>query len=125
MSLGRVARPPVTARETLAAERGKQPNREKGMRNDMRNGMSELPEELSGAELDAVTGGQANGNPIAAGGLVNVAVGPTNVDVLRGADIDVIDDVTLRDIANHNNVGVGALVQVLGGTAGVITGQTQ
>ena len=95
------------------------------MSNGMRNGMSELPEELSGAELDAVTGGQATGSPVAAGGLVNVAVGPTNVDVLRGADIDIIDDVTLRDIANNNNVGVGALVQVLGGTAGVITGQTQ
>jgi hypothetical protein len=46
---------------------------------------------------------------------------PTNVDVLRGADIDV----TVQDIANHNNVSVGALVQVLGGAAGVITGQTQ
>src|SRR5262245_32389787 len=98
---------------------------EKGMSNGMRNGMSELPEELSGAELDAVTGGQAIGSPVAAGGLVNVAVGPTNVDVLRGADIDIIDDVTLRDIANNNNVGVGALVQVLGGTAGVITGEAQ
>jgi hypothetical protein len=91
--------------------------------------MDTLPEmvELSGAELDAVTGGQANGNAIAAGGLVNVALGPTNVDVLRNADIDVIDDVTvtLRDIANHNNVSVGALIQVLGGGAAVITGQRQ
>jgi hypothetical protein len=91
--------------------------------------MSELPEmvELSGAELDAVTGGQANGNAVAAGGLVNVALGPTNVDVLRGANIDVIDDVTvtLRDIANHNNVSVGALIQVLGGGAAVITRQLQ
>ena len=89
--------------------------------------MSQLPDmvELSGAELDAVTGGQANGNAVAAGGLVNVALGPTNVDVLRGANIDVIDDVTvtLRDIANHNNVSVGALIQVLGGGAAVITRQ--
>jgi len=121
MWLGRVARAPVTARETLVAERGKQPNKEKGMSNVMRNSMSELPEELSGAELDAVTGGQAIGSPVAAGGLVNVAVGPTNVDVLRGADIDV----TVQDIANHNNVSVGALVQALGGAASVITGQTQ
>jgi hypothetical protein len=47
--------------------------------------------------------------------------------VLRQANIDVIDDVTvtLRDIAHHNNIGVGALIQVLGGPAGVITGQTQ
>jgi hypothetical protein len=91
--------------------------------------MSQLPEmvELSGAELDAVTGGQANGNAVAAGGLVNVALGPTNVDVLRGANIDVIDDVTvtLRDIANHNNVSVGALIQVLGGGAAIITRQLQ
>jgi hypothetical protein len=91
--------------------------------------MTQLAEmlELSGAELDAVTGGQANGNAVAAGGLVNVAVGPTNVDVLRGADIDVIDDVTitLRDIANHNNVSVGALIQILGGGAAFITGQLQ
>ena len=91
--------------------------------------MSELPDmvELSGAELDAVTGGQANGNAVAAGGLVNVALGPTNVDVLRNANIDVIDDVTvtLRDIANHNNVSVGALIQVLGGGAAVITRQLQ
>jgi len=91
--------------------------------------MSQLPDmvELSGAELDAVTGGQANGNAVAAGGLVNVALGPTNVDVLRNANIDVIDDVTvtLRDIANHNNVSVGALIQVLGGGAAVITRQLQ
>jgi hypothetical protein len=91
--------------------------------------MSELLKmvELSGAELDAVTGGQANGNAVAAGGLVNVALGPTNVDVLRGANIDVIDDVTvtLRDIANHNNVSVGALIQVLGGGAAIITRQLQ
>ena len=91
--------------------------------------MSQLPDmvELSDAELDAVTGGQANGNAVAAGGLVNVALGPTNVDVLRGANIDVIDDVTvtLRDIANHNNVSVGALIQVLGGGAAVITRQLQ
>jgi hypothetical protein len=91
--------------------------------------MSQLPEmvELSGAELDAVTGGQANGVAVAAGGLVNVALGAVNVDVLRNADIDVIDDVTvtLRDIANHNNVSVGALIQVLGGGAAIITRQLQ
>jgi len=46
---------------------------------------------------------------------------------LRNANIDVIDNVTvtLRDIANHNNVSVGALIQVLGGGAAVITGQQQ
>jgi hypothetical protein len=86
--------------------------------------MSQLSEmfELSDAELDAVAGGQANGNSVAAGGLVNLAVGPTNVELLRQANIDVIDDVTvtLRDIAKNNNVGVGVLLNILGGPAGLI-----
>ena len=75
--------------------------------------------ELSNAELDAVAGGQAG----AAGGLVNVALNVENIDILRGADIDVIDDVTvtLRDIAKHNNVGVGALIQVLGGPGAILS----
>ena len=77
--------------------------------------------ELSDAELDAVAGGQAG----AAGGLVNVALNVENIDILRGADIDVIDDVTvtLRDIAKHNNVGVGALIQVLGGPGAILQRQ--
>ena len=91
--------------------------------------MSDLPEmvELSGAELDAVTGGQPNGVATAAGGLVNVALAVGNIDILRNAQFDIIDDVTvtLRDIANHNNVSVGALIQVLGGGAAVITRQLQ
>ena len=50
--------------------------------------MYQLPEmvELFGAELDAVTGGQAQGGAVAAGGLVNVALGAANVDVLRAAE---------------------------------------
>ena len=77
--------------------------------------------ELSDTELDAVAGGQAG----AAGGLVNVALNVENIDILRGADIDVIDDVTvtLRDIAKHNNVGVGALIQVLGGPGAILQRQ--
>ena len=77
--------------------------------------------ELSNAELDAVAGGQAG----AAGGLVNVALNVENIDILRGADIDVIDDVTvtLRDIAKHNNLGVGALIQVLGGPGAILQRQ--
>jgi len=69
----------------------------------------------------AVAGGQAG----AAGGLVNVALNVENIDILRGADIDVIDDVTvtLRDIAKHNNVGVGALIQVLGGPGAILQRQ--
>jgi hypothetical protein len=91
--------------------------------------MDQLPEmiELSGAELDAVTGGQAEGVAVAAGGLVNVALGAANVDVLRAANInvDIIDDITIRNVANNNNVSVGALIQVLGGAAAVITRQVQ
>jgi hypothetical protein len=89
--------------------------------------MYQLPEmvELSGAELDAVTGGQAQGRAVAAGGLVNVALGAANVDVLRNADIDVdiIDDVTIRNVANNNNVSVGAIIQLLGGGAAIINRQ--
>jgi hypothetical protein len=77
--------------------------------------------ELSSAELDAVAGGQA----AAAGGLANIAVNIENIDILRGANIDVIDDVTitLRDIAQHNNVGVGALINVLGGPSAILQRQ--
>lgn len=81
--------------------------------------MDTLPEmvELSGPELDAVTGGAA----AALGGLANVAVNAENIDILRNAQFDIIDDVTvtLRDIAKHNNVGVGALIQVLGGPGAI------
>jgi hypothetical protein len=91
--------------------------------------MSELVEmvELSGAELDAVTGGQANGVAVAAGGLVNVALGAANVDVLRNANINLNDlvDITIRNVANNNNISVGAVLQILGGGAAVITGQLQ
>ena len=61
----------------------------------------------------------------AAGGLVNIALNVENVDVLRNADIDIIDDVTvtLRDIAKHNNVGVGALINVLGGPSAILQRQ--
>jgi hypothetical protein len=91
--------------------------------------MSELAEmvELSGAELDAVTGGQANGVAVAAGGLVNVALGAANVDVLRNANINLNDlvDITIRNVANNNNISVGAVLQILGGGAAVITRQLQ
>lgn len=81
--------------------------------------------ELSGADLDAVAGGQANGVATAAGGLVNVALGAANVEVLEAADInvDIIDDVTIKNIANNNNISVGALIQVLGGGGAVLTRQ--
>ena len=83
--------------------------------------------ELSFAELDALTGGQSNGDATAAGGLVNVVLGAANVAVLRTANInvDIIDDITIRNVANNNNVSVGALIQILGGGAAVITRQLQ
>ncbi len=85
--------------------------------------MTNLPEMsvLSDAELDAVAGGQS----VAAGGLANIAVNVENVDILRNAQFDIIDDVTvtLRDIAKHNNVGVGALINVLGGPSAILQRQ--
>jgi hypothetical protein len=89
--------------------------------------MTQLREmvELSGADLDVVAGGVAQGVGTAAGGLVNVALGAVNVEVLKNADIDVdiIDDVTIKNIANANNISVGAVIQALGGGAAVITRQ--
>lgn len=85
--------------------------------------MTNMPNmvELSDTDLDAVAGGA---NSLAAGGLVNLALSVDNIDVLRNANIDVIDNVTLRDIANNNNVGVGALINVLGGPSAIINRQT-
>ena len=87
--------------------------------------MSELmlvePVELSDAELDQVTGGLA----VAAGGLVNLALSTGNINVLNGANIDVLsgNNVTIQDIANHNNLSVGAIIQVLGGGAAILQRQ--
>jgi len=77
---------------------------------------------LSDAELDAVSGGLA----VAAGGLVNIALNVQNVDILRNADInvDIIDDVTIRNVANNNNIAVGALINVLGGPSAILQRQT-
>jgi hypothetical protein len=79
--------------------------------------------ELSGQDLDAVAGGQS----VVAGGLVNVVLNDVNIDVLRAADInvDIIDDITIRNVANNNNISVGALINVLGGPSAVITRQLQ
>lgn len=84
--------------------------------------MTNLPEivELSAAELDAVAGGQA----LAAGGLANIALSVDNIDILRNANINVLNGVTLRDIASHNNVGVGALITVLSGPSAILQRQT-
>jgi hypothetical protein len=75
------------------------------------------PVELTDAELDMVTGGLA-----VAGGLVNVPINITGNDVnlLSQHGITVtVGDITVRDIANNNNVAVGAVIQALGGVAGV------
>ena len=85
--------------------------------------MTNLPEmtPLSDAELDAVSGGQA----VAAGGLVNLAVNVEDVEILKNVFVNVNVDDTLRDIANNNNVAVGAIIQVLGGGAAILQRQTQ
>lgn len=85
--------------------------------------MNQLPEvmELSDAELDLVTGGA----PIVAGGLVNVALSDINIGILEGANIDVDISDNIRDVANNNNLSVGAIVQVLGGGAAIRQNQRQ
>lgn len=75
------------------------------------------PVELTDAELDMVTGGLA-----LAGGLVNIPVNVSDniVNVLSQHGIDVtVGDITVKDIANNNHIGVGAVIQALGGVAGV------
>ena len=82
------------------------------------------PVELTDAELDLVTGGQAG----AAGGLVNLALNLEQIDILRGSpilnNVSVLDNntVTIRDVANANRIGVGAIISVLGGPAGILQG---
>lgn len=77
--------------------------------------------ELSDADLDAVAGGSA----LAAGGLVNLALSVEDIEILEGANInvDVIDDVSIRDVANNNNISVGALINVLGGPSAILNRQ--
>jgi hypothetical protein len=74
------------------------------------------PTELTDAELDLVTGSLA-------GGLVNALVNITqnDVTVLSNHGIDVtVGDITVKNIANNNQIGVGAVIQALGGVAGVL-----
>jgi hypothetical protein len=76
--------------------------------------------ELADSELDTVAGGLA-------GGLVNVVLNDINIQVLEEADIDVsvLEDVTIRNVANNLNVSVGAIIQVLGGGAAIRQRQLQ
>jgi hypothetical protein len=77
--------------------------------------------ELTQDELDLVTGGA-----VFTGGLVNVTLTGTNVDILNGLHLlnDVNVPVSIRDVANQNNVGVGAIIQLLGGGAAIGQHQT-
>jgi hypothetical protein len=85
--------------------------------------MSELllrePVELTDAELDLVTGGLA----LAGGGLVNLALSTGNIDVLNGANINVLSGNTIKDVANNNDLSVGAIIQALGGGAAILQRQ--
>jgi len=67
------------------------------------------PLELTDAELDLVTGGDA----LLAGGLVNVQL--SNVSVLNHD----FNNITIKDIANNLDLNVGAVIQLLGGVAGI------
>jgi hypothetical protein len=56
------------------------------------------PVELTDAELDAVTGGA-----LVTGGLVNITL--DNISILDNNNVPI----TIKDLANHNNVSVGAI----------------
>lgn len=88
------------------------------------NDLAHLPEiaELSDTELDAVAGGAA----VAVGGLVNLALNDVNVAALNNLNLDLTDvvDITVRNVANNNNISVGALINVLGGPSAILTRQT-
>lgn len=80
------------------------------------------PYELTDAELDAVAAGAGAG--AGAGGLVAVAVAAAidsvDIDVLNNSlnnftvDVDALNNVTVSNVANGNNVGLGVLVNALG-----------
>jgi hypothetical protein len=76
------------------------------------------PVELIDAELDLVTGGQ---------GLVNVTLTGNNISVLDGLNLLNNNNVpvTIRNVANNNALGlsVGAIIQLLGGPAGIVQNQ--
>lgn len=78
------------------------------------------PVELSDAELDLVTGGKS----LVQGGLVNIGLNETTISVLEeGINVTVND--SIKDIANNNNLSVGAVIQLLGGGAAILQGQSQ
>ena len=82
----------------------------------MRESMLLEPTELTDAELDLV-----NGGAILTGGLVNVTLTGTNVDILNGLNLlnNVNVPISIRDVANNNNLSVGAIIQLLCGGAAI------
>ena len=75
--------------------------------------------ELNDTELDVV----AAGAPLFVGGLVNVGVSDidilsNNPGLLSNFEVNVLND-SIKDIAKNNNVGVGAIIQALGGVAAI------
>jgi hypothetical protein len=72
------------------------------------------PVELDDAELDLVTGGA-----LATGGLVNITL--NNISILDNNNVPI----TIKDLANNNNVSVGAIIQLLGGGAAILQHQAQ
>jgi hypothetical protein len=58
-----------------------------------------------------------------------LAINLTELDVSlldqADIDVDVLNNVTVRDIANNNNIGLGLVIQALGGVAGVVGRQAQ
>ena len=72
------------------------------------------PVELTDGELDLVTGGA-----LATGGLVNITL--DNISILNNNNVPI----TIKDLANHNNVSVGAIIQLLGGGAAILQKQAQ
>jgi hypothetical protein len=87
--------------------------------------------ELNDAELDAVAAGAGAG--AGAGGLVAVAaaIAVDQIDVLNNSlnnfVVSVLDNntVTVKNVANGNNVGLGVLINALGGPAAIRSIQTQ
>jgi hypothetical protein len=72
------------------------------------------PIELDDAELDLVTGGV-----LVTGGLVNITL--DNISILNNNNVPI----TIKDLANNNNVSVGAIIQLLGGGAAILQHQAQ
>ena len=72
------------------------------------------PMELDDAELDLVTGGV-----LVTGGLVNITL--DNISILDNNNVPI----TIKDLANNNNVSAGAIIQLLGGGAAILQHQAQ